>query len=127
MGMYVNPGNAGFAGILLGEYVDKTGLIALVNAVIGTPIKLVCSTRPRRFGKTFAAESLVAYYTCGADSRALFEGLDISRELRGAPQRPQRGATGHDRLPRGGRRGGRGGCAPDRGHAARAAQRAATH
>jgi hypothetical protein len=80
MGMYVNPGNAGFAGILSGEYVDKTGLIALVNAAIGTPSKLVCSTRPRRFGKTFAAESLVAYYTCGADSRQLFEGLDISRD-----------------------------------------------
>ena len=80
MGMYVNPGNAGFAGILSGEYVDKTGLIALVNAAIGTPNKLVCSTRPRRFGKTFAAESLVAYYTRGADSRSLFEGLDISRD-----------------------------------------------
>ncbi len=80
MGMYVNPGNAGFAGILAGEYVDKTGLIALVNAVIGTPNKLVCSTRPRRFGKTFAAESLVAYYTRGADSRSLFEGLEISRD-----------------------------------------------
>ncbi len=80
MGMYVNPGNGGFAGILSDEYVDKTGLIALVNVVIGTPRKLVCSTRPRRFGKTFAAESLVAYYTCGADSRALFEGLDISSD-----------------------------------------------
>ena len=80
MGMYVNPGNAGFTGIVSDEYVDKTGLIALVNSVIGTPRKLVCSTRPRRFGKTFAAESLVAYYTCGADSRALFEGLDISRD-----------------------------------------------
>ena len=80
MGMYVNPGNGGFAGILSDEYVDKTGLIALVNDAIGTPRKLVCSTRPRRFGKTFAAESLVAYYTCGADSRELFEGLDISRD-----------------------------------------------
>jgi hypothetical protein len=80
MGMYVNPGNGGFAGILSDEYVDKTGLISLVNAVLGTPRKLVCSTRPRRFGKTFAAESLVAYYTCGANSRELFEGLDISRD-----------------------------------------------
>ncbi len=80
VGMYVNPGNGGFAGILADEYVDKTGLISLVNAVLGTPRKLVCSTRPRRFGKTFAAESLVAYYTCGADSRELFEGLDISRD-----------------------------------------------
>ena len=80
MGMYVNPGNAGFTGIVSDEYVDKTGLIALVSSVIGTPRKLVCSTRPRRFGKTFAAESLVAYYTCGADSRGLFEGLEISRD-----------------------------------------------
>ena len=80
MGMYVNPGNEGFAGIVSGEYVDKTGLIALVSAGMGTPRKLVCSTRPRRFGKTFAAESLVAYYSCGCDSRGLFEGLDISRD-----------------------------------------------
>ncbi|MBR3312953.1 MAG: AAA family ATPase [Atopobiaceae bacterium] len=79
MSMHVNPGNEGFTGILKGEYVDKTGLIALVNGVIGTPGKLVCSTRPRRFGKTFAAESLVAYYSCGCDSRDLFEGLAISR------------------------------------------------
>ena len=80
MGRYVNPGNGGFRRMLADEYVDKTGLISLVNAVIGTPRGLVCSTRPRRFGKTFAAESLVAYYTCGADSRGLFQGLDISRD-----------------------------------------------
>ena len=80
MGMYVNPGNEGFAGIVSGEYVDKTGIIGLVNNVVGTPRKLVCVTRPRRFGKTFAAESLVAYYTCGADSRALFNGLEVSRD-----------------------------------------------
>ena len=78
--MYVNPGNEGFRRMLADEYVDKTGLIALVNAVIGTPRGLVCSTRPRRFGKTFAAESLVAYYTCGADSRELFEGLEICHD-----------------------------------------------
>ncbi|MBR3316610.1 MAG: AAA family ATPase [Atopobiaceae bacterium] len=80
MGMYVNPGNEGFAGIIAGTYVDKTGLIGLVNRVIGTPDKLVAITRPRRFGKTFAAESLVAYYSCGCDSRALFDGLDICRD-----------------------------------------------
>lgn len=81
MGMYVNPGNEGFAGILSGEYVDKTGLISLVNGVVGTPLKLVCVTRPRRFGKTFAAESLVAYYSCGCDSHGLFAGLEISRDV----------------------------------------------
>ena len=81
MGMYVNPGNAGFRRVLADEYVDKTGFIALVNAVIGTPRGLVCSTRPRRFGKTFAAESLVAYYTCGADSRELFDDPGFERHL----------------------------------------------
>ena len=79
MGIYLNPGNEGFAGIVSGEYIDKTGIIPLVSEAIGTPRKLVCSTRPRRFGKTFAAESLVAYYSCGCDSHALFEGLDVSR------------------------------------------------
>lgn len=80
MGMYVNPDNDGFAEIVSSEYVDKTGLIALVNEAIGTRGKLVCSTRPRRFGKTYAAESLVSYYSCGCDSRSLFKGLDISRD-----------------------------------------------
>ena len=79
MGMYVNPGSEGFQSIVLDEYVDKTGLIALVNGVINTPRKLVCVTRPRRFGKSFAAESLVAYYSCGCDSHELFAGLEISR------------------------------------------------
>ena len=81
MGMYVNPGNEGFARILAnGSYVDKTGLIALVSAVVDTSDNMVCVTRPRRFGKTFAAESLVAYYSVGCDSRELFEGLEISRD-----------------------------------------------
>ena len=78
--MYVNPGNEGFVRAISDDYVDKTGMIALINDVIGTSRNLVCSTRPRRFGKTFAAESLVAYYSCGCDSRELFEGLDISRD-----------------------------------------------
>ncbi len=80
MGTYVNPGNEGFRRITAGEYVDKTGLIALVNRTLNTARNLVCVTRPRRFGKTFAAESLVAYYSCGCDSRALFEGLDVSHD-----------------------------------------------
>ena len=36
MGMYLNPGNKGFQEILQSEYVDKTGLIALVNQTVGT-------------------------------------------------------------------------------------------
>lgn len=80
MGVYVNPGNEGFTQIVADEYVDKTGLIALVNQTIGKPRPLVCVTRPRRFGKSFAARALVAYYCCNVDSRMLFEGLAISHD-----------------------------------------------
>lgn len=80
MGTYIYPGNEGFQEIVSGEYVVKTGLITLVNDVVSTPLKLVCSTRPRRFGKTFAAEAMAAYYSCGCDSRMLFEGLTIGRD-----------------------------------------------
>ena len=78
MGVYVNPGNEGFRQIVADEYVDKTGLIALVNTTIGRPRPLVCVTRPRRFGKSFSAQSLSAYYDASCDSRQLFEGLAIS-------------------------------------------------
>lgn len=34
MGMYLNPGNSGFAEKLKTEYVDKTELIGLINRSI---------------------------------------------------------------------------------------------
>ena len=58
MGNYVNPGNEGFTVIRNGTYVDKTGLIRLVNQTIDTPRRLTCISRPRRFGKSFAAQML---------------------------------------------------------------------
>ena len=79
MGRYVNPGNEAFARILRGDYVDKTGLVALFDESLHTLDNLVCVSRPRRFGKTLAAEALAAYYSCGCDSRSLFDGLKISR------------------------------------------------
>ncbi len=39
----------------------------------------IAMTRPRRFGKTVMAHMLAAYYSCGCDSRELFEGLKITR------------------------------------------------
>lgn len=38
-----------------GEYVDKSGLIAVVNATLNTDKRFSCVTRSRRFGKTLAA------------------------------------------------------------------------
>ena len=79
MGNYLNPGNKGFQEILQSEYVDKTGLIALVNKTVGTMQKLTCISRPRRFGKSYAAKMLCAYYDCSCDSHALFKDKEIAR------------------------------------------------
>ena len=79
MGTYLNPGNEGFREILQSEYVDKTGLIALVNKTVGTMEKLTCISRPRRFGKSYAAKMLCAYYDCSCDSHKYFDDKAIAR------------------------------------------------
>ena len=80
MGVYINPGNAGFEAIKNGEYIDKTGLIALINQNMGKAKNLICISRPRRFGKSYAAQMLCAYYDCSCDSSKLFDNLDISKD-----------------------------------------------
>lgn len=80
MGNYLNPGNSGFTSIRNDTYVDKSGMISLINETIGTPRRLTCVSRPRRFGKSFAAKMLCAYYDRGCDSASLFADLKISRE-----------------------------------------------
>ena len=79
MGMYVNPGNIGFDEINDEDYVDKTMLISLVNARIRKKGKLICISRPRRFGKSFAAKMLTAYYDCSCDSHSLFDDKKIAK------------------------------------------------
>ena len=79
MGTYLNPGNSGFARNLRTRYIDKTGLIHVVNNTIDTSMNLTCISRPRRFGKSYAAQMLCAYYDRTVDSRALFDGLAIAR------------------------------------------------
>ena len=78
MGKYLNPGNENFRRIRQGKYVDKTGLIAEVNRRIGTTENLVCISRPRRFGKSYAAQVLCAYYDCTSDSHNLFSDCEIT-------------------------------------------------
>ena len=80
MGIYLNPGNSGFAEISNGDYVDKTGLISLTNHTINTKQKLTCVSRPRRFGKSYAAQMLCAYYDKTCDSAELFEDLEIAQD-----------------------------------------------
>ena len=78
MGTYLNPGNSGFKEILNSDYVDKTGLISVVNSTIGTKKKLTCISRPRRFGKSYAVQMLCAYYDKTCDSHGLFSPYIIS-------------------------------------------------
>ena len=78
MGIYINPGNSGFTKILNSEYIDKTALISLVNSTIDTAQNLTCISRPRRFGKSFAAQMLAAYYDASCDSHLLFDDKEIA-------------------------------------------------
>ncbi len=80
MGTYLNPGNHGFSGIRNDIYVDKSGLINLINDTIDTPRRLTCCSRPRRFGKSFAAQMLCAYYDKTCDSAGLFDDLAIAAD-----------------------------------------------
>jgi hypothetical protein len=80
MGIYLNPGKAGFQMVLNSEiYIDKSEMISYLNSVINTSQRYICVSRPRRFGKTMAADMLCAYYDRAADSRALFEKCKISK------------------------------------------------
>ncbi len=73
MGIYLNPGNQRFQMAVNSEiYVDKTEMIRYLNTVVNTNQRYISVSRPRRFGKTMAADMLCAYYDREADSRALF-------------------------------------------------------
>ncbi len=78
MGVYINPGNSAFAEINDEDYIDKTMLIDNINQTIGKTRKLTCISRPRRFGKSYAAKMLTAYYDCSCDSSELFEDKRIA-------------------------------------------------
>ena len=80
MGVYLNPGNVDFQEVLNSKiYVDKSELIQYTNSVLRTTQKYICVSRPRRFGKSMAANMLTAYYSRGCDSREMFQGLKIAK------------------------------------------------
>ncbi|MCX4315550.1 MAG: AAA family ATPase [Lachnospiraceae bacterium] len=81
MGNYVNPGNVTFRRLVNSDiYVDKTKLISMVNKRLEQIDCFMCVSRPRRFGKSMAANMLAAYYSKGCDSRNLFAGLEAEQE-----------------------------------------------
>jgi len=80
MGKYINIGNAGFQSVRNSEYVDKSGLIAVINNTIDSEQRFSCVSRCRRFGKSMAAMMLTAYYDHSCDSRSLFADLKIASD-----------------------------------------------
>ncbi|WP_330695667.1 AAA family ATPase [Parablautia intestinalis] len=61
------------------QYIDKSELIEKTNLLINTRQKFLCVNRPRRFGKSMAADMPAAYYGRCEDSSELFTNLKISR------------------------------------------------
>ena len=81
MGIYLNPDSSKFEEAVNSDiYVDKTGLIAYTNSVLHTMQKYICISRPRRFGKSIAANMLAAYYSRGCNSETLFSPFEIAKD-----------------------------------------------
>ena len=59
--------------------IKRYGLIEKTNTVLGTEQKYVCVSRPRRFGKSMAANMLAAYYDRDCDTKEFFDKLKISQ------------------------------------------------
>ena len=57
MGSYLNPGSAAFQGSLRSQiYIDKSGLIGKMNALLGTEQKYVCVSRPKTIWKVYGGK-----------------------------------------------------------------------
>ena len=81
MGTYVNPGTERFRISRNSRfYVDKSMIISLLNDKVESDDRFLCVSRPRRFGKTMAANMIAAYYSKGCDSHAIFSDLKISKD-----------------------------------------------
>lgn len=81
MGIYLNPGNDAFRRARRSRiYIDKSELIAYTNSVLDTEKQYLCVSRPRRFGKSMAANMLCAYYSRNCESEELFRSLKIAED-----------------------------------------------
>ena len=79
MGVYFNPNNESFTQARNSMvYVDKTGLIEILNQRLSTEDKCIAVSHARRFGKSHAAGMVDAYYSLGCDSTKLFEDTKIA-------------------------------------------------
>ena len=59
MGTYLNPGKQSFLMAVNSEiFVDKSEMIRYLNTVINSQQRYISVSRPRRFGKTMAADMI---------------------------------------------------------------------
>ena len=85
MGTYLNPGKEAYEEAVNSEiFIDKSEMLLYLNSVVRTRQKYVSVSRPRRFGKTMAADMVCAYYDREADSRELFSQRRLAGGGRGA-------------------------------------------
>ena len=61
-------------------FVDKSLMLEELFLPAETGNSHICITRPRRFGKSMAANMLTAYYEKDIDSSEMFQGLSISQD-----------------------------------------------
>ncbi|MBQ3655355.1 MAG: AAA family ATPase [Bacteroidales bacterium] len=79
MGIFIDKGNLAFQSIKKSDFIDKSGLIDILNDNFDTQHRYICVSRPRRFGKSVAAKMIYAYYDRKSDSKSLFDDLEISK------------------------------------------------
>ena len=81
MGNYLNPGSESFQMALRSQiFIDKSGLIDVTNRYVRTMQRFICVSRPRRFGKSMAADMLAAYYDRNESTAEFFDKLNISKK-----------------------------------------------
>ena len=81
MGRYLNIGFGKMADDIRDDfYVDKSMFISVLNKRLESRSRFICVSRPRRFGKTMAANMIAAYYSKGCDSHEIFSNLKISKD-----------------------------------------------
>ncbi len=60
-------------------YVDKSGLIGLINQTIDSAKRMTCVSRPRRFGKIICGPNVVVpIMTRRAPGKGFLNGLEIA-------------------------------------------------
>ncbi|MCR4560796.1 MAG: AAA family ATPase, partial [Bacteroidales bacterium] len=79
MSRFLDYVNSDFRSVRDSNFVDKSGVINVLNGKIDKESRFMCISRPRRFGKSVAAKMIYAYYDRSCDSRELFKGLEITK------------------------------------------------